>query len=124
MKYVAALLLVLLALAGIYARVLLWEIDHTPIGPASVSPNGLYVSRFYSMPESSEVPYGLGVLVNLRFVPPWISSDLVFAAYCVNGEHMDWKEPKEIVITCAIEEGKPHFFPPPHGIKVTHAGSG
>ena len=123
MKYVAAALVVLLAAAGICARILLWGVDHTPIGPSSISSNGLYVSRFYSMPESSGVPYGLGVLVNLRFVPAWIQSDLVFSAYCENGERLTWKEPKELVISCNVETGKPHFYPAPHGIKVTHVGS-
>ena len=123
MKYVAAALVILFAVAGIYARSLLWGIDHTPIGPSSISSNGLYVGRFYSMPESSEVPYGLGVLVNLRFVPAWIQSDLVFAAYCKNGERLTWREPKDLVISCEVETGKPHFYSAPHGIKVTHAGS-
>ena len=124
MKYVVTALVVLLAAVGIYARALLWGVDHTPIGPPSISPNQLYVSQFYSMPESSEVPYGLGVLVSFRFVPAWIQSDLVFAAYCKNGEHLNWREPKELVISCEIETGIPHFSPAPHGIKVTHAGSG
>jgi len=123
MKYLAAVLFALLAIAGIYGKALLWGVDHTAIGPPSVSANGLYVSRFYTLPETSEVPYGLGVFVRLRFIPAWISSDIVFAAYCANDQHIDWKEPKEIVVSCDVQEGKPHFFPAPHGIKVTHAGS-
>ena len=120
MKFVVAIILLLLLSAGVWAYSLVWSVDRTPLGEPAISLNGLYVAQFYSMPETSEKPYGHGVYVRYRFVPAWVKSTDVFAGYCGQNEHLNWLPENRLVVHCHTPEDMPILKAPPAGISVDH----
>lgn len=124
MKRLVPIVMVLISALAIYAWAVAWGLERVEIGTNAASPDGDYVAQFYTLPENSVIPYGQGVYVHRRLVPVWLSSRLVFAAYCGPNTQLHWRTRRELVITCNVTEGEPKVLPPPKGIVVTHASRG
>lgn len=124
MKRSVLIVIALISAMATYAWSIEWSLERVEIGTNAVSPNGDYVAQFYTLPENSIIPYGQGVYVHRRFVPVWVSSRLVFAAYCGPNTQLHWRTPRELVVTCNVIEGEPKMLPPPKGILVTNVSRG
>ena len=120
MKFVASIIGLLLISAAIWAYSMAWRVDRTEIDEPVVSPSGLYVAQQYVLPEISERPYGYGVYIRYRFIPPWIASTDVFAAYCGKNDRLYWSQRMELTINCETSVGAVFPFTPPNGIRVKH----
>lgn len=109
---VAIALILALALA---AREALWRFDHPLMQAAAASPSGSQVAEFRSMPEGSEMPYGIGVfLQSRRAVLRSAQAELAFAGYC-NEIGANWQAERRLRISCELSEGEAYVAGPSLG---------
>ena len=123
-KRTVTITIILISAMVTYYWSVAWGVERMEIGVKAVSPDGDNIAQFYTLPENSVTPYGHGVYLHRRLVPAWVSSRLVFAAYCSPNMQLHWRTPKELVVTFNVIEGEPKVLPPPKGIVVTHASRG
>ena len=115
-KWIIAFALLLLVIAGLGIKFLTWRTYNFQLSEPVVSPNGLYYAQVFEMPDGSPKAYGSGVYIGYRFIPAWLNSTLVFAAYC-RDTTLNWPTSQELEISCRTKDD-PLFSQPPSGITV------
>lgn len=120
MKIFVSILVLLVSLALLTGLEVWWRLDHSPAGVAVAPSTGGHVAQERSLPEGSELPYSQGVFVRRYGIPLWVTSRLVFAGYCKSDVRLAWPTPKQLTVSCVVDEGGVFYLPPPDGITVIH----
>jgi hypothetical protein len=115
-KWLVTFALLLLLSVYLWAKAHSWNTFHYQLSAPVISPNGLYYAQVFEVPDGEPKAYGSGVYIGYRLIPPWLSSTLVFAAYC-RDETLNWVSAQKLHVSCRTSDD-PILLPAPADIVV------